>query len=124
MPSGDGRGPNGAGPMTGRGAGFCAGYSTPGYANPTRGGGYYGYGRGGRGGGRGWRNSPYGAPYGRGFRGAPYQPQYSQYPQYDYSAESELQMLKAQAEMIKKETESINQRIKELESVEAGKTER
>jgi hypothetical protein len=33
MPRGDGRGPAGAGPMTGRGAGFCAGYSIPGYLN-------------------------------------------------------------------------------------------
>lgn len=33
MPRGDGTGPMGMGPMTGRGAGFCAGYATPGYAN-------------------------------------------------------------------------------------------
>lgn len=33
MPRGDGTGPVGAGPMTGRGAGFCAGYSVPGYMN-------------------------------------------------------------------------------------------
>ena len=40
--------------MTGRGAGFCAGYSVPGYMNPI--GGYgRGWGRGrGRGFGRGW----------------------------------------------------------------------
>ncbi|MFY9375325.1 MAG: DUF5320 domain-containing protein, partial [Kiritimatiellia bacterium] len=43
MPRGDRTGPQGAGPMTGRGAGTCAGAATPGYA----GGGY------GRGGGRG-----------------------------------------------------------------------
>ncbi|MDG6222249.1 MAG: DUF5320 domain-containing protein [Candidatus Bathyarchaeota archaeon] len=53
MPRGDRTGPEGAGPMTGRGAGYCAGYSLPGYANPAG-----GYGRGlgrGRGYGRGWR---------------------------------------------------------------------
>ena len=49
MPRGDRTGPYGAGPMTGRAAGYCVGYSVPGYMNPT-----YGYGRGfGRGFGRG-----------------------------------------------------------------------
>ena len=33
MPRGDRTGPSGLGPMTGRGAGDCAGYSIPGYAN-------------------------------------------------------------------------------------------
>ena len=31
MPRGDRTGPAGAGPLTGRAAGYCAGYSTPGY---------------------------------------------------------------------------------------------
>ena len=35
MPRGDRTGPWGAGPMTGRAAGYCAGYPAPGYANPT-----------------------------------------------------------------------------------------
>ncbi len=34
MPRGDGTGPAGMGPMTGRAAGYCAGYQTPGYMNP------------------------------------------------------------------------------------------
>ncbi len=33
MPGGDGTGPWGFGPMTGRGAGFCAGFPVPGYMN-------------------------------------------------------------------------------------------
>ncbi len=33
MPRGDGTGPNGMGPVTGRGAGFCAGFSVPGAMN-------------------------------------------------------------------------------------------
>jgi len=33
MPAGDRTGPMGQGPMTGRGAGFCAGFGVPGYAN-------------------------------------------------------------------------------------------
>ena len=45
MPFGDGTGPMGQGPMTGRGMGFCAGSSTPGCARPS-------FGRG-----RGFRNS-------------------------------------------------------------------
>ena len=33
MPRGDGTGPGGMGPMTGRAAGYCAGYNMPGYMN-------------------------------------------------------------------------------------------
>jgi hypothetical protein len=46
MPRGDRTGPAGAGPMTGRGAGFCAGYNAAGFQ--TVGGGF------GRGCGRGF----------------------------------------------------------------------
>ena len=54
MPGGDRTGPGGMGPMTGRGAGYCAGNNVPGYMNPYGGRGM-GYGRmmGGRGGGFG-----------------------------------------------------------------------
>lgn len=68
MPFGDGTGPAGMGPMTGRAAGFCAGFPVPGYMNPIIGrAGFYGpftptvgpYGEG---------LSGYGVPYyGRGF---------------------------------------------------------
>ena len=37
MPGGDGTGPAGMGPMTGWGAGYCAGNSVPGFTNPFRG---------------------------------------------------------------------------------------
>jgi hypothetical protein len=81
MPFGDGTGPMGLGPMTGRGAGFCAGFGRPGFASsmpsypyhygynnwtpmwPRRGYGFAsGFGRGfGRSLGRGWRRwGPYG----------------------------------------------------------------
>ena len=68
MPFGDGTGPAGMGPMTGRAAGFCAGYPVPGYMNPVVGrAGFYGpgapafgpYGVGSYGYGAG-----YGMPYG------------------------------------------------------------
>ena len=45
MPGGDRTGPMGRGPMTGRAAGNCAGYPTPGFANPIPG---FGRGRGKR----------------------------------------------------------------------------
>lgn len=58
MPGGNGTGPAVAGPMTGRGAGFCAGYSVPGYANAAAGRGFgaygFGFGRGGSRGRGGW----------------------------------------------------------------------
>ena len=40
MPAGDGTGPLGFGPMTGRAAGYCAGYPVPGYMNPIPGRGF------------------------------------------------------------------------------------
>lgn len=61
MPRGDGTGPNGMGPRTGRAAGYCTGNGMPGYLNrgAARGwGGFWGSCMGflGRGGGRGYRN--------------------------------------------------------------------
>lgn len=57
MPRGDRTGPEGMGPMTGRGAGYCAGNAVPGFNNPGVGrGGFIG---GGRGRGRGFRNQYY-----------------------------------------------------------------
>jgi len=54
MPFGDGTGPRGMGPMTGRGAGYCAGFTRPGLAGPSFGRGWFGFNRGvGRGRGRG-----------------------------------------------------------------------
>ena len=59
MPFGDGTGPRGMGPMTGRGAGYCAGFGQPGFANPVPRRGWFGL-------GFGWRRQ-YGYPYvGRG----------------------------------------------------------
>ncbi len=58
MPGGDRTGPMGQGPMTGRRAGYCAGFAVPGHMNPEPlgfGRGGYGGGGYGRGGGRGYR---------------------------------------------------------------------
>ena len=63
MPRGDRTGPQGAGPMTGRRLGFCAGNDHPGYG-PGYGNGYgHGPGRGRRGGGYGRGFYGYGAGY-------------------------------------------------------------
>lgn len=61
MPGGDGTGPTGAGPMTGRGAGICNGYDRPGFANGSPGQvGRRGQGRGGfRGNGCQWWHQRY-----------------------------------------------------------------
>ncbi|KPJ72306.1 hypothetical protein AMJ52_06745 [candidate division TA06 bacterium DG_78] len=125
MPGGDRTGPLGYGPMTGRGVGYCAGYSMPGYANPIPGRGGFGYGRGfgrgrgwfGRGGGRGWRHWYYatGLPgfgwpaYGAG----PYP--YVQEP----TPKEETQMLMEQAEFLKNQLKDIQDRIGTLEKAQA-----
>jgi len=114
MPFGDGTGPAGLGPMTGRGAGYCAGYSTPGQMNPLPGRGFWGWGRGfGRGGGRGWRHwfhatglpgwmrAPYGAPV------AP-----------TVSSGQEVEALKGQAQFLADALEGIRKRLSELEESE------
>ena len=69
MPRGNGTGPMGMGPMTGRGAGYCAGFGVPGFINPQVGGRGAGGGFGrGLGGGFGCGA---GFGFGRGFgRGA------------------------------------------------------
>lgn len=117
MPGGDGTGPAGLGPMTGRAAGYCAGFPAPGYMSPMPGRGW-GMGRGwGRGGGwgrgRGWRQWYYptgtvGAPpvYGA----APYNAQ--------LSAEQEAQALKAQAEYFEGTLNEMRKRIAELEAAQ------
>ena len=125
MPRGDRTGPNGMGPMTGRAAGYCAGYSTPGFMNPGGGRGM-GMARGFRGGGGGGRG------FGRGFGyqypvNAGYYPNVAPAAQYPvagepvYDSGQELEMLKNQAEYMKSSLENIKQRIEDLESKASGK---
>lgn len=59
MPRGDGTGPLGMGSMSGRGAGYCSGASTPGFVSSGAGMGRGGQGRGFAGGGFGRRNRFY-----------------------------------------------------------------
>ena len=121
MPRGDGTGPAGMGPMTGRGAGYCAGYPAPGYMNPLPGRGLGlgfrgGWGRGagfGRGlglgfrGGRGW-----GAGYGGAYPAYAPPNTYSQPP----TPAQEADMLKGQAEYFAGMLDDIKKRISELEA--------
>ena len=123
MPRGDGTGPIGMGPMTGRGAGYCAGYNAPGFSNPIPGRGFRAGGRGSfGGGGHGWRNMYYatgvhgwarfgGAPYATPYGAQPYMPQ--------ITPEQELDYLKDQAEYFKGALEDIKKRIDEMEHKKA-----
>ena len=121
MPGGDRTGPLGMGPMTGRAAGYCAGYPVPGFANSIPGCGFWGWGRGG---GRGRRNWYYatGLPgWARGARGwpslssaipyggvAPYTP--------TVTKEQELSALKEQADYFENTLDEIKKRVEELEA--------
>jgi hypothetical protein len=119
VPRGDGTGPTGVGPMTGRAAGYCAGYQMPGYTNPIHGRGWFGFGRSiarswfGRGRGfrhwywatglPGWARAGGCSPYYGMFYGSPYSPQ------------EEVTILREQAKIIENELNTINERISELE---------
>ena len=132
MPAGDGTGPVGAGPMTGRAVGYCAGYTVPGYMNPVPGrGGYARYHRGGRGafgGGRGWRHWYYatGMPgWVRAYRGVSAFGGYTAAPM-DYpvvpelTPRQEMEMLKRDADVLQSQLEEVRSRIETLEKSEAS----
>jgi hypothetical protein len=115
MPRGDKTGPNGMGPMTGRGLGYCAGYSTPGY---TKGPGM-GLGRGwGRGRGRGFgRGIAWGRGYGWRAPGyAPYSAPISTYnaPATPITEEQQLSMLKQEKDYLESEMNGMQQAIKDI----------
>jgi len=113
MPFGDRTGPQGLGPMTGRAAGYCAGYPAPGRGGWGRGGGW-GAGRGrGRGRGFGWRATARGAPP---YWGAPYAPAYGPAYAPSYGPEDEVTALKDQARYFEGALQDIKKRIEEIES--------
>ena len=105
MPWGDGTGPLGFGPRTGRGLGFCSGFNSPGFIKGPG----WGFGRGwGRGFGRGfwmrWRWRMRGYPW----WASVYIPVY-------YTKEQEIEELKAEREAIREELKVIEQKLRELE---------
>ena len=117
MPRGDGTGPGGMGPMTGRGAGFCAGYAMPGSMNPVPGRGFgMGFGggyqrRGLGGGGRGWRQCFHAAGMPRWMRfGA------SAFPHQNRDPEMEKQALDEQMEALKTKLELLRLRLLKIEA--------
>ena len=116
MPRGDRTGPDGMGPMTGRGLGYCADYSSPGFTRgvPRGGAGYgRGYGRGyglGRGRGFGYDRGFYQNPY---ISNVPYYPYPNPTP---YTPENEKQILDNELKIMKDEMKSIEKRLEELKS--------
>ena len=121
MPRGDGTGPAGMGPMTGRAAGYCAGYPVPGFMNPVGGRGYGGRGRGfrgggfGRGRGFGWAGAGYGYPAWGGAVASPYAP-YPGSVAPTPTPEQELAGLKQQTEYFENALGEIKKRIEQLEA--------
>ncbi|MBD3393388.1 MAG: hypothetical protein GF410_15335 [Chitinivibrionales bacterium] len=114
MPGGDGTGPGGMGPMTGRAAGYCAGYSAPGYANPVGGRGFFGRGWGRGRGGWGRRNWFYGTGLtGWQRAGYGYAPPV---PPPSMTKDQEVEGLKNHAQMLQDELSAVNKRLKDLES--------
>lgn len=105
MPRGDGTGPMGLGPMTGRRAGFCAGYGVPGYSNWATG---WGFGRrfgwGGVGSGRYTAGSPRWPGYGPDWPAVR-----------SLSREQEMDLLKAQAQGLQEALKRVNDRLDALE---------
>ncbi len=122
MPFGDGTGPWGMGPMTGRAAGYCAGYPVPGYMNPVPGRGWWWFGRGR---GRGWRHWYYATGLPGWVRAAYGMPAFGGWVNpwvYPYmsgpSAQDEAEILKEQAEFLKQQLEDIQGRISEIEKAQ------
>ncbi len=108
MPRGDGTGPMGIGPMTGRSAGYCAGYGVPGYMNPYA---RRGFGRGfGRGSGRGMRR-------GWCYAGMPYPavPASDPYGVWQVTPQQEREMLQQETKILEEQLSEIRKRIEELE---------
>lgn len=117
MPGGDRTGPMGAGPRTGRGAGYCSGSPAPGFVRA-------GFGRGRRGGGRGWRNMFFAtgltgrqraATAGSDAAATP-----TNVPPTSENNPTELDQLRQQAASVAASLEQIQRRIDELEKEAAG----
>ncbi len=95
MPRGDGTGPNGMGPMSGRAAGYCAGFAQPGWTNAGR----RFFGRGGRSMNR-WANTPYMS-----------NPEYYSPP---VRYESEKEYIENEIKNLNNRLASLNKRMEEL----------
>jgi len=114
MPGGDRTGPTGEGPLTGRAAGYCAGFDAAGFANPVPGGLGRGLGRRGGGGGRGGhgRRNRY---YATGIPGRAVQPETAA-----ENKESLKRALAAQLKMLKRQIDEVQDRLEGLDETKAG----
>lgn len=119
MPGGDGTGPAGLGSMTGRAAGYCAGYGAPGFMTGMPGREFGRWPRGGGWGRRnlfystgltGWQRPAYGYP------GGPHGMPYGEPLSPSLNKEEELNMLKGQAENLEDTLNGIKKRIEEIEA--------
>jgi hypothetical protein len=109
MPRGDGRGPTGAGPMTGRGSGFCSGSSVPGFLN--RAASFFGdINSGGRGRCCG-KNGFYGR--GNGFGSG-----YQAFNQQNFEELNDVRYLKSREEFFERELSTLKEKIMECEKSE------
>lgn len=121
MPQGDRTGPDGQGPMTGRMAGFCAGYEAPGCASAPMGRRRGGFGRG-RGGGRhrNWQTGVgfLGSPRWNGGWNSPPAPVASA-PM--MSTEPEISILQHQAAQLEQTLTALQRRIAELTKAEQNR---
>jgi len=110
MPFGNRMGPRGLGPMTGRGAGYCAGYDVPGYMNP----------------GLGMGLGPCAGGWGRGYRywyratGLPFWARFG--APAPLTREQQAAILEAQATYLKERLQAIESQLGALKE-EKGKEE-
>jgi hypothetical protein len=121
MPGGDRTGPRGEGARTGRAAGYCSGYDSPGYMNV--GVGYGGRGMRGRAGGfgRGYRHIFYATGLPRWMRGGRRQwPFYADvYPEElagPAGLKDDIGSLRREADILEERLRAVTERIKDLES--------
>lgn len=109
MPAGDGHGPYGQGPRTGRAAGFCGGQSTPGYVS--------GEGRGGWAGGRAGSSASHGR-HGHRHRHCFHATGLTGWQRREWAPteSEEHQALQQQAERLEETLEAVRKRLQELEA--------
>ncbi len=119
MPRGDGTGPMGTGPMTGRRSGYCAGYDVPGYVNPVFGKGFCrSYLNTFWGQGFGWRNwfHATGLPFWarRNLQAGGVQTGAASTYGVPMNRDAEIEMLKAEAANLESVLKDINERLMKM----------
>ena len=114
MPGFDGTGPQGLGPMTGGGRGFCA--LPAGSATRPFGAAGYGIGRGRRGGGRGYRNWFYATGMPCWMRAQQGMPAFGGVSNAAIFAGDEKAFLQQRVDYLKSELEALQARIQSLEA--------